>query len=236
MSESENIERSGGSVVVSGSVGIAAGNAPALFAASVSEIVAPRSRNLNKAKSVKNDEFYTQLPDIGNEVNHYKDHFRGKVVFCNCDDPACSAFYCYFGLKKLDGGASEGNFAHLGLTKLIATHYDANKPTYKLEFDGEREKKTDLRENGDFRSAECVALLKEADIVVTNPPFSLFREYIAQLMEHGKKFLVIGNFNALNYKEIRPFVLNGQIWLGCNSRMGFKQPGNSSPVQSVTAC
>lgn len=234
MSESENIERGGG-VIVSGSVGIAAGSAPALFAASASEIVAPRSRNLDAARAAKNDEFYTRITDIEKEMLHYKDHFRGKVVFCNCDDPDRSAFYRYFGLKEREG-KQQGNFAALGLARVIATHYDTAEPTYKLECDGEGEKKTDLRGNGDFRSSECVALLKEADIVVTNPPFSLFREYIAQLMEHGKKFLVIGNMNAVFYKEIRPLILDGSVWLGRHTGMEFEEPGSSAVVKMGFSC
>lgn len=168
-----------------------------------------------QAKSAKKDEFYTQSEDIENELRHYKEHFSGKVVLCNCDDPAQSNFWDYFRKK----------FKRLGLKKLVATHfdYDERKPTYKLEYSGNgKEVKTPLRGNGDFRSAECIDLLQEADIVVTNPPFSLFRAYIAQLMEHDKKFLIIGNMNALAYKEIRPFVIGGKIWLGYGMRMSFR--------------
>ena len=124
---------------------------------------------------------------------HYKEHFKDKVVFCNCDDPTWSAFWKYFHL----------NFGHLGLKKLISTHYDRTEPTYKMEYEGgddeniEAGVKTPLEGNGDFRNAECIELLKESDIVVTNPPFSLFREYVAQLMEYEKKFIIIGNLKAV---------------------------------------
>lgn len=162
--------------------------------------------NLHRANTAKKDEFYTQSSDIETELKHYKDQFRGKVVFCNCDDPQESNFVKYFSI----------NFEHLGLKKLIATHYkDANLFTkelpYKLEYSGDKngnrmpdpsEFMTEMIGTGDFRSEECVELLKEADIVVTNPPFSLFRDYVSQLMEYKKKFLIIGNTNAITYKEI----------------------------------
>lgn len=177
---------------------------------------------LSRARRNRRDEFYTQLPDIEAELRHYKHHFRDKVVFCNCDDPQYSNFWKFFSL----------NFEHLGLKKLIATHYDETKPTYKLELvkngSGEQEVvKTPLRENGDFRSREAVELLKEADIVVTNPPFSLFREYIAQLMEYEKNFVIIGSKNAVSYKEVAPLFREGKIWLGYGFRNGnafFKIP------------
>lgn len=148
------------------------------------------NKNLHKASREKKDEFYTQLADIENELKHYKNQFRGKVVFCNCDDPKESNFVKYFSM----------NFEHLGLKKLIATHYkDANlfthEPSYKLEYTGDKDGNrtpdssefiTKMIGTGDFRSEECIELLKEADIVVTNPPFSLFREYVAQLVEYKK--------------------------------------------------
>ena len=166
--------------------------------------------NLHKAKTAKNDEFYTQLTDVANELKHYKQHFRGKTVFCNCDDPTWSAFWRYFHL----------NFAELGLKKLVSTHYDREEATYKMEYMGGDDNdtnvgiKTPLEGNGDFRNAECVELLKEADIVVTNPPFSLFREYVAQLMEYEKKFIIIGNVNAVTYKEFFPLIKEGKVWPG----------------------
>ncbi|MFK7780334.1 MAG: adenine-specific methyltransferase EcoRI family protein [Candidatus Gracilibacteria bacterium] len=172
--------------------------------------------NLRKANKAKNDEFYTQLSDIEKELGHYKNHFKGKIIFCNCDDPEESNFFRYFSL----------NFEHLGLKKLITTHYQDKKPSYKLEItrgldlnnDGKIDFKDTikipLKKNGDFRSPECIEILKEADIIVTNPPFSLFREYVEQLFEHDKKFIIIGNLNALSYKEIFKLIKENKIWAG----------------------
>ena len=202
------------------------------------------SSALNTAKRAKNDEFYTQLTDIEKELYHYRDQFRGKIVFCNCDDPYESNFFKYFAL----------NFNFFGLKKLIATGYagslvvntelssfghenpeeKASRNPYKIEIsevphapargfdltDVEsllRTKKNDLtrlKGDGDFRSPECIELLKQSDVVVTNPPFSLFREFVAQLMEYKKKFVIIGNVNAVTYKEIFPFIKENKIWLG----------------------
>lgn len=187
------------------------------------------NKNLHAAKKAKSDEFYTQLTDIENELKHYKRHFKDKVVFCNCDDPAESNFWKYFEL----------NFEALKLKKLISTHYEMDKPSYKLELrraedggdlngDGKINNldiaRTPLKQNGDFRSPECVEILKEADVVVTNPPFSLFREYIAQLIEYKKKFLVIGNKLAATYKEIFPLIKDNKIWWGCTSPGNFLLP------------
>lgn len=172
--------------------------------------------NLHKAKDAKNDEFYTQLTDVSKELMHYKPHFKDKEVFCNCDDPTWSAFWKYFHL----------NFAELGLKKLISTHYDRIEPTYKMEYTGGNDNdievgvKTPLEGNGDFRNAECIELLKEADIVVTNPPFSLFREYVTQLMNFNKKFIIIGNMNAIKYKEVFPLLMANKIWVGFKSFSG----------------
>ena len=178
--------------------------------------------NLHKAKNAKNDEFYTQLTDVAKELMHYKHHFKDKIVFCNCDDPTWSAFWKYFHL----------NFEALGLKKLISTHYDKTEPTYKMEYTGGDDNdievgvKTPLEGNGDFRNQECLDLLDEADIVVTNPPFSLFREYVACLMEHEKKFLIIGNMNAVTYKEIFPLIRDNKLWVGANEKGGTRK-GNS---------
>ena len=178
--------------------------------------------NLHKAKNAKNDEFYTQLTDVSKELMHYKQHFKDKIVLCNCDDPTWSAFWKYFHL----------NFEALGLKKLISTHYDKTEPTYKMEYTGGDDNdvevgvKTPLEGNGDFRNKECLDLLDEADIVVTNPPFSLFREYVAVLMEHNKKFLIIGNMNAITYKEIFPLIREGKMWVGANEKGGTRK-GNS---------
>lgn len=174
-----------------------------------------KNSNLHKAKQAKNDEFYTQLNDIENELKNYKSHFKDKVIFCNCDDPDWSNFWLYFSI----------NFNSLGLKKLISTHFESNKPSYKLEMNEYGETiKTDLTQNGDFRSPECIELLKEADIVVTNPPFSLFREYVAQLIEYDKKFLVIGSNNAITYKEIFKLIKDNKLWLGTTNPKKFKQP------------
>ncbi len=169
------------------------------------------NKNLHAANKAKNDEFYTQLTDIEKELKNYKEHFKDKIVFCNCDDPEYSNFWKYFSL----------NFDHLQLKKLIATHYETDKASYKLEMYRDEagvhtEIKT-LKQNGDFRSPECIELLRGSDIVVTNPPFSLFREYVAQLMEYDKKFLIIGNMNAITYKEIFPLLKDNRIWLGINN-------------------
>ena len=176
-----------------------------------------KNENLHKAKTAKNDEFYTQLSDIEKEMVHYKDHFKGKTIYCNCDDARESNFFKFFSL----------NFEKLGLKKLITTGYKADGQGVALIYEGDKngnrlpdtEEITirPLQGNGDFRSEECIEFLKEADIVVTNPPFSLFREYIAQLMEYGKKFIIMGTANAITYKEIFPLIKNNQLWLGIRS-------------------
>lgn len=177
--------------------------------------------NLSAAKAAKNDEFYTQLSDVAEELRHYKQHFAGKVVFCNCDDPTWSAFWKYFHL----------NFAELGLKKLISTHYDRTEPTYKMEYMGGDDNDievgvmTPLEGNGDFRNIECLELLDEADVVVTNPPFSKIRLYVATLMEHNKKFLIIGNKNMITYKEFFPLLKDNVVWIGCNMVKEFMIPG-----------
>lgn len=175
--------------------------------------MAVTNKDFHKAIRNKKDEFYTQLTDIEKEMKHYKAYFRGKTIFCNCDDPEYSNFWKYFQL----------NFYELGLKKLISTHYEEEKPSYKMEIvssdSGEQcgipdYVKTPLKQNGDFRSPECIEILKEADIIITNPPFSLFREYIAQLMEYEKKFIIIGNQNAITYKEVFPLFRDNKIWYG----------------------
>lgn len=171
--------------------------------------------NLGQAKKVKNDEFYTQLPDIEKELQHYQAHFKDKIVYCNCDDHRLSNFYRYFSL----------NFEYLGLKKLITTHFNREGVSYKLEIlRGGSVVETPLRQNGDFRSDEAIELLKEADIVVTNPPFSLFREFIDLLMKHEKLFLVIGSQNAITYKECFGYIKNNKMWLGNTSPKEFVQP------------
>lgn len=175
------------------------------------------NKNLSKARNAKNDEFYTRLEDIQDELYRYEKHFKNKVIFCNCDDPYESNFWFYFHKR----------FKSLGLKKLISTHYNKGKKSFKLEYTGGNDDdimdgiKTDLKGDGDFRSDECIEILKEADIVITNPPFSLFREYLGQLMKYKKSFLIIGNKNALTYKEIFPLVKEDKIWLGYNSPKDF---------------
>lgn len=187
--------------------------------------------DFRKAKKGKNDEFYTQLSDIDRELKHYKNHFKDKVVYCNCDDPRKSNFFHYFSY----------NFEKLGLKKLIATCYksqsvdlfsknDCEKAVY-LEYNGDKNgnKIPDPNEigihylegDGDFRSKESIELLKQADIVITNPPFSLFREYVSQLIEYNKDFLIIGNINALSYKEIFKIIKEDKAWLGVNMGRGI---------------
>lgn len=190
-----------------------------------------KNGNLNAAKKNKNDEFYTQRSDIENEMKHYKAHFKGKTVFCNCDDPEWSNFWFYF----------SQNFNHLGLKRLISTHYREGGQSYMLEMDSsrlplERFRKVDLQGDGDFRSDECIELLKQSDIVVTNPPFSLFREYICQLSEYGKKFLIIGNKNSITYKETFTLIKSGKLWIGhrnINSDMWFELPDDAEKFEKI---
>ena len=204
-------------------------------------------KGLEAARRGKNDEFYTQLTDIEKELSHYTPHFKGKVVYCNCDDPRVSNFFHYI----------SHNFAHLGLKKLITTCYRSQNPglfsqhnserAIMLEYDGFREGERipnvedigvkQLEGDGDFRSEECIEILKQADIVVTNPPFSLFREYVAQLMEHNKRFLIIGNMNAVTYKEFFPLIRDGKVWLGHSIKSGDRTFGvpDHYPLDAATA-
>lgn len=180
--------------------------------------------NLSNAKRAKNDEFYTRLEDIELELKAYKNHFAGKVVYCNCDDARESNFFRFFQKK----------FNDYGLKKLITTSYNENGHGSVLVYEGDTNgngklddnevKVSELKGNGDFRSEECIELLKEADIVVTNPPFSLFREYIATLVQYNKKFLVIGNQNAITYKEIFPLIKENKLWTGNNMVKTFRVP------------
>lgn len=215
--------------------------------------------DLRKANKNKNDEFYTQLADIELELKHYRKHFYGKTVFCNCDDPYESNFFKYFAM----------NFNFLGLKKLVATCYkgspiiytqlttfgdeetvaiiESEKKPYKIEItevvDANGDGAIDLTDveyllknknnvltllegDGDFRSPECIEILKQADIICTNPPFSLFREYVAQLFEYDKKFIIIGNMNAITYKEIFPLIKDNKMWVGSGFNMSlvYKTP------------
>lgn len=187
-----------------------------------------KNSNLHKAKTEKNDEFYTQLSDIEKELKHYKEHFKGKVIFCNCDDPEWSNFWKYFEL----------NFDFLGLKKLVSTHFEKDKGSYKLEIigdingDGKVTNKdiirTPLKQNGDFRSDESIEILKECDIVVTNPPFSLFRDFISLLAEYDKKFIVVGSMNAITYKECFKLIKENRMWLGMNYIKEFVKPDGTT--------
>jgi hypothetical protein len=224
------------------------------------QVATSGNQALAKAKVAKQDEFYTQLGDISNELKHYKSHLQGKTILCNCDDPYESNFFKYFAL----------NFNAIGLKKLIATSYHKSpiaggqlplfeieglkpdgKEPYAIEInevpDQNGDGATDLSDveyllkhdantaqplngngiynGGDFRSDECLEYLKQADIVVTNPPFSLFREYVAQLVEHGKKFLIIGNMNAVTYKDIFPLIKDNRLWYGQSIRSGDREFG-----------
>ena len=224
--------------------------------------MANNNKALSAANKAKKDEFYTQLSDIENELRHYKEHFKGKTVFCNCDDPYESNFFKYFAI----------NFNHLGLKKLICTCYagspvvytqlsffgedkvigkePSDRKPYKIEITEVKDLNNDgavdltdvelllksvdgqptlLKGDGDFRSEECIELLKQADIVVTNPPFSLFREYLAQLIAYDKKLIIMGNQNAITYKEIFPLLKDNKVWLGyhCGHTL-FSVPDNYS--------
>lgn len=173
-----------------------------------------KNNNLHNAKKAKNDEFYTRLEDIEKEMCHYREHFCGKVIYCNCDDPKESNFFKFFSLQ----------FEFLGLKKLISTGYKENGHGVAYIYEGDKNgnnlpddseiQSYELQGNGDFRSDECIEFLKEADVVVTNPPFSLFREVVAQLVEYNKKFLLLGNNNAITYKEIFPLIMSNKMWLG----------------------
>ncbi|MET0776803.1 MAG: adenine-specific methyltransferase EcoRI family protein [Pseudomonas mandelii] len=190
--------------------------------------MANENSGLNTAKRNKKDEFYTQISDIENELRHYRKQLEGKVVYCNCDDPYVSAFFEYF----------TKNFEFFGLKKLITTCYKSQRmdlfshndddQAIKLEYEGGARNNlpapddigvTILRGDGDFRSQECIDILKEADVVVTNPPFSLFSEYVAQLAEYDKKFVIVGHQNAIIYKDVFPLIKENRMWLG----YGFKR-------------
>lgn len=223
------------------------------------------NKNLIQAKNAKKDEFYTQLADIENELRHYRSHFASKVIYCNCDDPYESNFFKYFaanfnafGLKKLIttsfvpspiAGSQLPLFEMAGLkpagkqpfkieiqqVKDINRNGAINLDDVELLLRQDKNVATPLQGNGDFRSDECVELLKQADIVVTNPPFSLFREYVAQLVEYDKKFIIIGNINAVTYKEVFKLIKENKIWLGASIHSGdreFRVP-NDYPLEAA---
>lgn len=195
------------------------------------------NEKLKLAKELKNDEFYTEYKTISDEIGHYRNQFQGKIVYCNCDDPSWSNFWKYF----------HNNFSSLGLKKLISTHFQKNsEPSYKMEYEGGDDFNMDAGiiseilgneviingqgnyyTAGDFRSNDCIKLLEEADIVVTNPPFSLFREYLNQLITYNKQFIIIGNQNASHNKEIFPLFKENKIWYGASIHSGgvdFRMP------------
>ena len=194
-------------------------------------------KNLKEAKKNKQDEFYTQLEDINKELQYYKKHFKNKVVYCNCDDPRVSNFFNYFAL----------NFEHLGLKKLITTCYknqdwnlfsaEKSESAVYLEYEGDKNNNRvpdpeeigvhNLKGDGDFRSDESIELLKHVDIVVTNPPFSLFREYVDQLIKYDKKFLTIGNVNSISYRNCFEYIKSNKMWLGYNTVRHFQKPDGS---------
>lgn len=185
--------------------------------------MAQKNTNLLNAKRAKKDEFYTMLTDIEKEMVHYRDYFKDKVIFCNCDDARESNFFKFFA----------NNFELLKIKKLITTGYKEDGHGVVLEYNGDIDgdfmvgddevKVTELKGNGDFRSEECIEYLKQADIVVTNPPFSLFREYVKQLMDYGKKFIILGNMNAVTGKEIFPYFKENKLWLGETIHSGDRQ-------------
>lgn len=201
------------------------------------------NKKMQQAKADKNDEFYTEYSTISDEMGHYREQFEGKTVYCNCDDPTWSNFWKYF----------HTNFGSLKLKKLISTHYQKDtEPSYAMIYEGgddfnldagkivEIEGNTTGSDNevfysaGDFRSDDCLKLMEESDIIVTNPPFSLFRAYIENLVASGKRFLVIGNMNALAYKEIFPLIKNNRVWVGYNSgNMRFRVPDDYTSTSIV---
>mgnify|MGYP004443234957 FL=1 len=201
------------------------------------------NRNLQNAKKSRSDEFYTQLCDIESELKHYKEHFRNKIVYCSCDDPRISNFFRYF----------VTNFHQLGLKKVIASCYKENdsdffsshepEPGCFFEYEGGDLRYGDIevrhfKGDGDFRSQESIELLKQADIVVTNPPFSLFREFVAQLVHYNKQFLIIGNVNAITYKNVFQLIQDNKAWLGVNlgrGISGFIVPDNYDLYGTETA-
>lgn len=204
------------------------------------------NKNLHEARRIKNDEFYTQIGDIEREVRHYRSPFKNKTVFCNCDDPRISNFFRYFTL----------NFELLELKKLITTCYRSDKldlfsqndkdEAVYMEYDGSKKDGgklpdvdgvgiTYLKGNGDFRSRECIDLLEQSDIVCTNPPFSLFKEYIKQLITYNKKFLIIGNYNAVIYQDIFPLIKENKMWLGVEPwGMTFNTPDGKETYSRMT--
>lgn len=179
-------------------------------------MVSGSRKKLDEGKRNKDDEFYTQMVDIEKEMIYYEEQFNNKIIYCNCDHER-SNFWIYF----------ETNFERLGLKRLIATHYNKEKTPYKIELFKEnnllKKHKTQLNGDGDFRSQECIEILCISDVVITNPPFSLFREYVSQLIKYDKKFIIMGNQNAIGYKEIFPLFKDCKLWLGASKYNGAKE-------------
>lgn len=179
--------------------------------------MARKNDNLHTAKKAKNDEFYTQVRDIEREIEHYRPHFIDKVIYMPCDNPEWSNFWRVL----------KGQFSAIRCKKIVATFYngvvDKDTHPYKLEWDGETETKTMLEGDGDFRSEECTKILQESDIVITNPPFSMFREFVKWLEDAGKKYLIIGNVNSISCKEIFPLIKDNKMWLGVSIHSGDRK-------------
>lgn len=174
--------------------------------------------NLNKANKVKNDEFYTRYEDIEAEVKHYHEQLKGKSILCNCDDPEWSNFWKYF-VDKFD---------EIGLKEVVSTHYEPlGSPSYSLKYDGKDFIRTELENNGDFASDECIALLDKCDVVITNEPFSLFRKFIKLIADHNKDYLIVASKNCITYKEYFPYLKDNTARLGYTSPKVFQKPDGS---------
>lgn len=180
-------------------------------------LMARKNDNLHTAKKAKNDEFYTQVRDVEREIEHYRPHFIDKVIYMPCDNPEWSNFWRVL----------KGQFSAIRCKKIVATFYngiiDKDIQPYKLEYDGVTETKTMLEGDGDFRSEECTKIMQESDIVITNPPFSMFREFVKWLEDAGKKYLIIGNVNAITYKEIFPLIKENKMWFGVSIHSGDRK-------------
>ena len=173
------------------------------------------NRNLNLAKKTKNDEFYTRYEDIAKELPYYKEQLANKIIYCNCDNPKYSNFYKFF----------KDNFHEYGIKSVIATYFNHDSYTYKTVFDGNTEIVESLNSYGDFRSPTCIDILQQVDVVITNPPFSLFREFVGVLTKYDKKFIIISSLNAIAYKEVFPLLKDNKIWLGSYlSNIAFRVP------------
>lgn len=185
-----------------------------------------KNTTLHNAKMNKKDEFYTMYEDIENEITYYKEQLENKVIYCNCDNPNHSNFWKYF----------YDNFNNLKLKLLVSTHYNTNNNSYKTEYNGTKITKTKLNDSGDFRSNECIDILKSSDIIITNPPFSLFREYLNIIIKYNKKFIIWGNINMIPYKNVFPLIMNEKIWIGAtfNKTCIFRVPDDYQYDKTTT--